>query len=255
MSIRRGFTLLEVLLAISLIVMLAASVGSFIFNLLDRRSTLLGVGRDVHAAAALIDRIEGDLLGAIAGDASAGAGIDGSSEQLRILTRGVWIDVAGQRNRATGGDLQRSEYRFEAESSRVLASRSPAGASTTSSVASKAEVVSDRVERVRFRYFDGREWLDSFDSFATQDLPVAVEVAVWMAAPGVAPRTPAGAFAPEESTIGGPASGEPTGDEARPSEFASDDAGWIEQQRWGEPDRLRVIVVPDGPVTSWREGS
>ncbi len=252
---RRAFTLLEVILAISLGVMLVAAMGSFAWNLLDRRATLLGVGRDVHAAAALIDRIEGDLLGAVAGDAKAGAGVQGTSTRLRLLTRGVWLAVGAGAGGAAAGDLQRSEYRFDPATARLTAARAPAGAAPGRDGRGEPEVVSERVERLRLRYFDGREWLDSFDSLASGTLPVAVEVAIWMAAPGAAPVTGSDLAEPGRRM---PAR-TPGQDIERDSMASLPDAPATEEsfddRRWGEPDRLRIIVVPDGPVTAFREGA
>lgn len=252
---RRAFTLLEVILAISLGLMLAAAMGSFAWNLLDRRATLLGVGRDVHAASALLDRIEGDLLGAIAGDAKAGAGIQGTSTHLRILTRGVWLEVAPGAGSAAAGDLQRSEYRFDPATARLTAARAPAGAAPGRDGRGEPEVVSERVERLRLRYFDGREWLDSFDSLARGELPVAVEVAIWMAAPGAAPTTGSDlAAAGRAMPARAPGQDIERDSMDRPLDDPASE-GLLDNRRWGEPDRLRIIVIPDGPVTAAREGA
>jgi hypothetical protein len=81
------------------------------------------------------------------------------------------------------------------------------------------EVIAEGVERVRFRYFDGREWLEKFDSAATGELPVAIEASLWF---GEAPA----------------ASDPPEPEEAPRA-----------------PDRTRVMVVPDGPVAAWKAGA
>ena len=60
------------------------------------------------------------------------------------------------------GDLQGSEYVFDEPSNRFSARRWYAGESVEPTGA--LSVVSDRVERLRFRYFDGRRWQSSFNS-------------------------------------------------------------------------------------------
>src|SRR5262249_5989025 len=81
----------------------------------------------------------------------------------------------------------------------------------------------------RVRYHDGGDWLSDFDSAGgsggattggggggeSEGLPVAVEVAIWF--------------------------GEPVAEGEK-------------IERWPEPDRLRVIAVPDGPVAGGGRG-
>lgn len=86
-----------------------------------------------------------------------------------------------------------------------------------------AEPLVQGVAAVSFRYYDGREWFKSFNTVESQRLPAAVEVAIWF---GPAPA------ADSADTIA---------DEA---DFPSRD-----------PDRLRIIVVPDGPVSDLKPRS
>ncbi len=90
------------------------------------------------------------------------------------------------------------------------------------------------------RYVDGKEWKQSFDSVGAGALPVAVEVAVWFGAPKADP----GAAKP--ATRGGAVEKSEDDGAAR----QETDAATVPSR---EPDRLRVIVVPDGPVASWKE--
>lgn len=207
---RRGFTLLEVLLSLALIAMLSAGVMGFLWDLLGRRDDLNRTLVDTQAGAALLERMESDILCGLAGDQGA-AGVKGSSTSLVLLTRGVALPVEGE---SAAGDLQGSEYVFEG---RALKARRWAGdAAPTGTL----ESVSPHVQAVRFSYFDGSAWKGSFDSAAADGLPVAIEIALWF-----------GDAAPAESSDGSPRAGPPR----------------------REPDRLRVIVVPDGPVAPWKE--
>ncbi|MCA9298466.1 MAG: hypothetical protein KDA28_05330, partial [Phycisphaerales bacterium] len=120
------------------------------------------------------------------------------------------------------------------------------------------EVLSDQVERLRFRYFDGERWSDRFDSLSRSSLPVAVEVAIWFAPPGTTPPaldeaddlTRFGAL-PEDDTNPGDLP-----DFAREDDESADMPDMIERMQGDvlrQPDRVRLITVPDGPVTAWRE--
>lgn len=233
---RRGFTLAEVLLAIGLVAALAGGVFSFMWNLLDRRGSILQAASEADAAGVLFERIEADLLCAIAGDEGVGAGIVGESARVRVLTWGVALGAPVGATAAA--DLQGSEYVFDAARGEVRARRwtgaSPAGGAGL-------EVVSDRVQHLRLRYFTGREWVDRFDSLR-EGLPVAVEVSIWFGAPLVEE----GVLAEEENGLA----------LADAGEMAEPEAPLEEGERpRREADRRRVIVVPDGPVAAWKEGA
>jgi type II secretory pathway pseudopilin PulG len=251
--VKRAFTLFEILLAISLLLAMSSTMFGFMMGMMDRRDRLLVASSDGRSGSALIERLENDILGAIAGDAGVGAGIKGSETGLTILTRAVNVPGDVSELRIALGDLQASRYVFKEEAGEVRIARwgvSPTGAAGSSS--GSEEIVSDRVLRLRFRYHDGSTWLSSFDSLAQQGLPVAIEVAIWF---GENQRAAIEAERPTQRT------GEETplqfGDDF-PSDaaFALDDEFFDEDEPkvWGEPDRVRMIVVPDGPVAAWKEG-
>lgn len=261
MNRRHAFTLIEVLLALALILILLGAMLGFLWELVDRRNTLMRGGRDIQSANAMIERIEADLLAGLAGDSGVGAGVQGTATSLRLLSRGVWLasDPVGQAGGAGAGsvsalaaaDLQGTEYVFNEGSLRLQARRfTYAGVSPAPS---SFEMVSDRFERVRFRYFDGKVWLSSFDTMQQQKLPVAIEVAVWFTslANETAPPPlirPAPATGASQATDGAEGSAAGGADPATSLDVA-------EEKIWGQPDRLRVIIVPDGPQASWSEGT
>lgn len=235
MNRTRGFTLLEVLLALGLIAMLAGGVMGFMLTLLHRRDGMSKHLIDAQSGAALLDRIESDILCGMAGDGGAGAGISGTTTSLRVLTRGVALPIEpGMLGASKAGDRQGSEYVFDAASGVLRARRWMSGEETP---AGEFEVVSDHLEAVRLSYFDGETWLGSFDSAAADNLPVAVEVALWFGTPQPPEDGPAASAEPSDTTdtAGASVAAKPPAPPRR------------------EPDRLRVIVVPDGPVTSWKE--
>ncbi len=110
-------------------------------------------------------------------------------------------------------DLQGAEYRVAGD--RIEARRWDGEAATGG-----FEVMASGVARLRFRYHDGRGWRNSFNSSTAAALPVAIEIAVWLG--------------------------------AQPSERDPVEESDAEPERWPAPDRLRIIAVPDGPVTGAR---
>ena len=209
---RRGFTVIEVMVALALIALLASAVMSFLWSLSSRQTALSRASAEAQAADTLLDRLEGDLLGGLAGDARLGAGIDGASTRLRLLTRGVDVGDGGM------SDLQEAVYSFSGGT--LSMSRKPVGPGAEDAQTAMHPLYSG-LSRVRFRYFDGRAWKASFNSSSLRRLPAAIEVEVWREGRGPA------------STVEG-----------------ADPGSAI----WPEPDRSRVIVMPDGPDAAWGGG-
>jgi prepilin-type N-terminal cleavage/methylation domain-containing protein len=221
MKRRPGFSLLEVLLALALVVLLSGGIFGFLWNLVDRRDALIRATGDAQSAGALFELLEADIACAIAGDPVLGAGIVGDDRQLTVLSRRVWAPTSPPERSAAAGDLQRSEYTFSLASGTVRLKRSPVSSSSRGIAVD--DVVCERIAAFRLRYFDGRAWTSTFNTVEKRDLPLAVEVAVWFGTPGSVPA----------------AAGE--ADEVEPSVPLR------------SPDRLRIICIADGPTTWWKE--
>jgi hypothetical protein len=161
----------------ALLLHLSGAMFGFLWNLTASRDRLISMGRDEQAGGVVIERLENDLLCGIAGSGGA-AGIEGGATRLKVLTRAVWPPRGDDGSApARGlGDLQGTELAFVGGSltaSRWVGARGPG----------EPEVVSDRIAGCRFRYFDGREWKESFDSGASGRLPAAIEVSLWFGSP------------------------------------------------------------------------
>ncbi|MEO1130247.1 MAG: type II secretion system protein [Planctomycetota bacterium] len=160
----RAFTLIEVLVAMVLIGLLSTAIGAFIVDLGTQRATLRDMAADRRCAGTLFDRLGEAACSAVTIAGEAGAGFVGSETELRITFRSI------RPVNSRFADVQTSFLRLEDE--RLV------GGFTD------AELVSARVERLRFRYHDGEGWIDAFDSAEAGHLPTAFEVALWFRAPG-----------------------------------------------------------------------
>src|SRR5262245_5978792 len=93
-SVSRGFTLIEVLIAIAILLALMGTMYGFLFDMLSSRARALEYARQDQAAALLIKTLDADLMACIAGDRASGAGIQGDETYVRVLSRGVASSLA-----------------------------------------------------------------------------------------------------------------------------------------------------------------
>lgn len=252
---RFAFTLMEVLIAIALLVLLGGAMFGFLGNLAQRRADLADLGRQAQATEALMNGLERDLMTALAGDASAGAGIVGRRDSLRILSRGVVLDL---RNPSLG-DLQQTTYRFrpadgavECARRDVYAQQRRAASDDEANGVGEAEPAAPReepeqiltgVEKLQFRYYVRGQWRSSFNSRSARRLPAAVEISIWYADPANEdePQALADEAQPlDEAEIA--RQRELFGEEFEESQLGFDVADLA--QREPPADRRRVIVIP-----------
>lgn len=206
----RGFTLVEVLLAIALIIVIVSMAGILLITVADARDELERYTLKQAATDALIAQVEADLVAAVAGDGSGAAGVEGTAQTLKVLTRGRWLGGAG----AGASDLTRTEASFGGD--RVKLTRRALALGTLAPVGEGLSGEVEGVRRAEFWYYDGKAWRREFNSAKDGGLPAAVEVRLWFGAP-------------------------PSEGEERVSSAVDGDA-----RVDTPPDRRVVIAIPDG---------
>ena len=212
MSRRRAVTLVEVLLALALIIALGSAIYSFTASLASKRARTERTAETLRGPGRFLDMLTDDLAAAIAASPVAGPGVKGSATELTVLSRALASDAST--------DLRRSSYIFDVPYRTLVAQRGRANGP-----APDFSPLARGIERVRFRFYDGKTWADTFDSQAAGSLPGLVEVSMW-----VIPDSPAPPSTPD-------ASNDAASPPARPA------------------DRIRIIRVPDGPTSAWKEAS
>lgn len=243
---RRGFTLLEVLVSIALLLALLTALFGFLSNLFETRDRAQAHLATQRAAQSLIDRLEADALTCLVTDAAAGAGIDGQATSLRMLSRSVTVTALATSvdpSRALG-DLVVTTCSFDEATGELRMSRGEPG-QTGDEI-----TLGGSVFRVRFRYLDGTSWVETFNSDQAGYLPRAIEVMVWFNPwPGEEPvdaaEIEAEAIMPDRSTFDGDAGFDETAF-AEASDLDVFDDPW--------PDRARIIVIPDAEAAPSDEG-
>jgi hypothetical protein len=233
------------MLAVGLLVLLTGAMYAFLWNLLARREAVDVESARDQAAATLFERLESDLTGVVAGDEKH-AGLVGTQSEITVRGRGVAIPLrAGERDSAMG-DMQGTQLSFDAG---VLRGRRWVGEGEPSG---EFEQISEDAERVRFRYYDGRQWGSSFDSGSAGTLPVAIEVAVWFGKEERHEGTEAQRHEGEEERHDG---AEAQRHRAQEENHEGDEQKPSVSVPTREPDRRRLIIVPDGPVAAWKDGA
>ncbi len=247
-SHHRALTLLELLLAIGLIIALLASMFAFLFDIMDTRSRTAELTARQRAATTLIDRLESDLIACITADSQAGAGVRGDESSVTVLTRNVPVHLAqrGGDDPATLADLQQASYTYDLATRQISIRRRVVGDGAAGRDA-EAFPLDAQLGKIRFRYHDGNQWRDSFDSAAANQLPAAVEVAVWFQ-PWPIDLLDDRSFGATEEGTSSPDTGlerltfDPDANFDEDAYAAISD---FDSQDEPVPDRLRIIIVPD----------
>lgn len=238
---RQAFTLIEVVLSLSLLVALAGVMFGAFRGIATGRDRVESKGAALAGASMLVERVEQSLFSAVAGAPGQGSGVVGTPTSLRVLSRGVYpVEPATYVGMQ---DLQQIAFDFDPSGRSVTMARGPA-----TSGAGQSGIIASEVERLEFAYYTGEQWVENFDSGSTGALPVAVQVSIWFTrGPATEPTEPADL----RGTGGEP--DEDTDDLALDSSFEAEPDEETQPAR--QPDISRIIIVPDGPVSAWKEGA
>lgn len=164
----RGFTIMEVLLAVALLVVLSAGLSNLMWGAASMSVAARKEAGRERGVMSFLEHLEADVASAVASGPGGEPGIVGSETELAILSRRAWLSLGDGASRAIG----RSRY---VAGERVTLTRDDAAEGT----------LLTGVARVTFRYHDGRAWAETFDSLDAGRLPAAIEVRVWFGAASV----------------------------------------------------------------------
>ncbi len=242
----RGFTLLEVLISLALISALLGALFAFYFNLLQSRARIADQADRVRGAELMMEHIERAIMFCTAGDVIFGPGIDGSNDRLSILTRGVLPALDAELANLSLMDLQRVEI-----------TTSPGGPASMRRTAMKTGtharagtgVLASQLGMVRFRYYNGSQWLDTFNTTQAGALPHAIEIAIWFDDPRPQDEIEAEADVAMDSEPAPESSDDlfdPLADDIFSEQSSVDD----QDDQWPLPDRHRILVIPDAGQAS-----
>ena len=187
----RGFTLLELLVAMSLMVVVAACLYSALYTGFKARRSALAAVEPTSQAINAIELLKQDLVGVLplrGGLAQSFLGTSARSSQgedsdtVEFYTTHVYADE----DELVGGlgkielaleeddDEDRENYRLVRRITRNLLS--------PQDIDPEEQVLCRNVMSLNFQYYDGESWLDEWDSAAdANSLPLAMEVDIEVA--------------------------------------------------------------------------
>lgn len=234
----RAFTLIEVMLSLVILVILASSIGWAVREMRDKTMVLRRASEDLTISTSLFDLLDASITNSVAlNPVDGSAGIRGTPESIDIVSRGVLADLDAEASSLAG--LTRLRINFDPQSPELTVGRASA------SSAASMQPVSERIEFMRFRYHDGQQWSDSFDSRDQGRLPLAVEVSVWFVTALDERAEPADPDQPSTIPEDAP--------EADPFEFdgmgapVRSDIEQSSETPQRRPDRYRIFSVLDAP--------
>jgi type II secretory pathway component PulJ len=189
-----GFTLLEVILAVSLTVMLVSGLFALYFTGQKTAQAVTRRQEQLLAQRLVMRQIAAELESALVYGALA-RGMDGQPDQATWPSAALpgpaaWIPPrTGQPARAPQGDVRFVGYRLRYEQGDDLAEPILVGLERTcqtildprvieeseqdSDATVRTQLLSTQIRTLQFRYFNGSTWSDTW---ATPDLPAAVEI-------------------------------------------------------------------------------
>ena len=208
----RALTLMEMLVALTLILALTVAVGSF--------AETYRQGRDFAVSEAIRDREVDAMFARLAeafscADASVG-GVSGGDREVLIHHRGSVLPAMGPEPKPEDllADSARYEARFDEKFQEIFTARASKNTLTWRSA----------ISIMQLRYHDGSNWTDSWS--VEQGLPLAIECKLWYE------------FDPEPETI-----------ETAEGTIEAD-VPTLEESEWPRPDRHRIFAPVDPPTSA-----
>jgi prepilin-type N-terminal cleavage/methylation domain-containing protein len=221
---RAGFTLLEVLLAMTLMSVLAATLYASLHVAFRARDSVEAAGEESRAGQLALDMVRRDLCealpptGVLAGAFTGTNNESGSAIGGSVINTGAGIGTATGIGTGAGsndisfyaaahtpndvppeGDVCLIEFSLGADEDgkTALVRYTTTGLLAPETQTPAAEVLCRNVQALNFRFFDGTDWLDTWDSSQEVDasgrgeLPLAVEVTLTLTADAAgAPAAP-----------------------------------------------------------------
>ena len=220
---RRAFTLLEALIALGIILLLVGTMTSVISNVANSRDRMRERSVSQLGATAAFELLSSAADTCLADDGNGSAGIEGGPLRLRITRSGVAARRLFQGVGAASPLADHDHFELGLEGRDLVVNGEDPDQRST--------LIANLVA-IRFRYHDGEEWLEQWDS-SLEGLPRAIQMSIWTT-PWPAGEQPS--WMPEE--------GKDDMEEAEEAPLVAESTGDLPP-----PDKQRIVAIFD-PATN-----
>lgn len=177
---RPAFTLMELLLALAIAVILASTLASSLFIGFRAQAAANRAITAGRATGIVADVITRDLACALPPNGILAAAFQGQLSDVMFYATGTETDASVQ------GDARQVEYVLnDTGSSSELIRKVDTNLLRQVNLDPPQQTIARNVTRFELRYYDGADWLDTWDSTVhSNTLPTAVQVTLELTPPG-----------------------------------------------------------------------
>jgi type II secretion system protein J len=199
-SKQTAFTLIEVMLAIAVCAVVLVAINAIFYSALHlraRTSEALNASLPIERALSLLRHdlqnavppgaiMAGPLQSGVISGGTGASGAENSSIQIYTSTGTLAAN-------APWGDIQKVTYELQSPANASAIGKDFIRSVTRNLLSTTTEDLDEQylaggVENLQFSYFDGVNWLDSWDSLSQTNLPQAVRVSLYLSANASSPH-------------------------------------------------------------------
>lgn len=182
----RGFTLIEVLIAIALVAAILTSLYGAVFPVLETRERLEADIEKTRQLRRFIDTLTTELHSALFNEANPFTGLTGTRDESlgRAMSSLAFTTLTypAISSRRPTGDLKAVRYYALEDADRTLSlfkdSWNPYGEETAAAAEMVSVEVIEGIEGFEAEFYNGETWAKAWDAEAEKTLPEAVRVSV-----------------------------------------------------------------------------
>lgn len=172
-----GFTLIEVVIAVALLSLVMSSVYGIFTTISTTEQRLQSESELYHQARVIFDRLGRELSGSYLATSNENSAFSASNENGTPYL--AFTSTSAITKGAQQGGLVRLRYELSTERNKTV------GRLLRSSVPlfvpddpQKGQRLSSQIKQVQWRFYDGNDWQDDWDSSQSNTLPQTVEISM-----------------------------------------------------------------------------
>jgi type II secretion system protein J len=199
-KISSGFTLIEAILALAVCAVVLVAINSVFFGALRLRAKTADAINESLPIERALSLLRRDLQNAVppgavlagplqSGVISGGVTMSGSEDSsIQIYTSTGTLSAD-----APWGDIQKVTYQLQAPANQSATGKDLVRSVTRNLLPTTTEDLDEQylasgIDNLQFSYFDGVNWLDTWDALSQTNLPQAIRVSLYLSADAGSPH-------------------------------------------------------------------